>query len=262
MLFGFISSDSLTPSDSETSVASEARTSPPETGSSPGDSRARIFSLLVKGLGWRVPAPGSGSSTPASLASYDRDTRSWKTSELLLDGGSMPYSGALPKSGTMRNGRIYAPPMSERPTGGKESGLWPTPRAQDSKHGAATDFEIMDPNHLLLHVAIARRSLWPTPAARDWRSGCASQETLDRNSRPLNEVVRLWPTPRTAGMCGGTGNWEQLKEKCTDLAEARAMGAGNGGQLNPTWVEWLMGYPLGWTDSSASGIALSLKSQN
>jgi site-specific DNA-cytosine methylase len=21
-----------------------------------------------------------------------------------------------------------------------------------------------------------------------------------------------------------------------------------GGSLNPTWVEWLMGYPLGWTD--------------
>jgi DNA (cytosine-5)-methyltransferase 1 len=22
----------------------------------------------------------------------------------------------------------------------------------------------------------------------------------------------------------------------------------NPGQLNPTWVEWLMGWPLGWTD--------------
>ena len=21
-----------------------------------------------------------------------------------------------------------------------------------------------------------------------------------------------------------------------------------GGKLNPTWVEWLMGWPLGWTD--------------
>jgi DNA (cytosine-5)-methyltransferase 1 len=20
------------------------------------------------------------------------------------------------------------------------------------------------------------------------------------------------------------------------------------GQLNPNWVEWLMGYPIGWTD--------------
>ena len=25
-----------------------------------------------------------------------------------------------------------------------------------------------------------------------------------------------------------------------------------GGTLNPTWVEWLMGYPSGWTDLNAS----------
>jgi hypothetical protein len=24
-----------------------------------------------------------------------------------------------------------------------------------------------------------------------------------------------------------------------------------GGSLNPTWVEWLMGFPLGWTDCGA-----------
>ena len=26
----------------------------------------------------------------------------------------------------------------------------------------------------------------------------------------------------------------------------------NTGALNPTWVEWLMGFPLGWTDLNAS----------
>jgi DNA (cytosine-5)-methyltransferase 1 len=56
-----------------------------------------------------------------------------------------------------------------------------------------------------------------------------------------------WPTPRTKGMCGGSGAWQQLKE-ATTIEEARMMGAGNGGQLNPTWVEWLMGWPLEWTD--------------
>jgi DNA (cytosine-5)-methyltransferase 1 len=35
---------------------------------------------------------------------------------------------------------------------------------------------------------------------------------------------------------------------CSGIEEARQMGAGNGGQLNPDWVEALMGYPLGWTD--------------
>jgi hypothetical protein len=50
----------------------------------------------------------------------------------------------------------------------------------------------------------------PTPLSRDWKSGSVSQETMSKNSRPLNEQV--------------------------------------GGKLNPQWVEWLMGWPIGWTD--------------
>jgi len=62
----------------------------------------------------------------------------------------------------------------------------------------------------------------------------------------------LWPTPTvgTSGgvkLCGGSGHWEMLKAG-VGIDEARKMGAGNGGQLNPDWVECLMGYPLGWTD--------------
>jgi len=60
-----------------------------------------------------------------------------------------------------------------------------------------------------------------TPTARDWKSGKASQATHDKNSRPLSEQI--------------------------------------GGSLNPTWVEWLMGWPLGWTDLKplATGKCLS-----
>jgi hypothetical protein len=36
---------------------------------------------------------------------------------------------------------------------------------------------------------------WPTPAARDWKSGEASDKTLQRNARPLNEIAVRWPTP-------------------------------------------------------------------
>ena len=63
----------------------------------------------------------------------------------------------------------------------------------------------------------------------------------------------LWPTPTTgAGLCGGTGNFQQLKNleargQITE-EERRSMAAGNGGQLNPDWVEWMMGFPLGWTE--------------
>ena len=52
-----------------------------------------------------------------------------------------------------------------------------------------------------------------------------------------------------------------LKKK-VGKEEALKMGAGNGGQLNPTWVEWLMGFPPGWTDLNPSGTPSSPNAPN
>jgi hypothetical protein len=53
-------------------------------------------------------------------------------------------------------------------------------------------------------------------------------------------------------MCGGTGSAKIIEKAFTEGTisneERKAMRAGNGGKLNPMWVEWLMGFPLGWTD--------------
>jgi DNA (cytosine-5)-methyltransferase 1 len=61
----------------------------------------------------------------------------------------------------------------------------------------------------------------------------------------LASAVRLWPTPNagspnwggTIQEWGGSKNW--VRKEMPELA---------GGALNPMWVEWLMGWPLGWTD--------------
>ena len=53
---------------------------------------------------------------------------------------------------------------------------------------------------------------------------------LNRLTMKLNEAIRLSASP---------------------LQHARNSAPLNvvaGGSLNPTWVEWLMGWPLGWTD--------------
>jgi hypothetical protein len=96
---------------------------------------------------------------------------------------------------------------------------------------------------LIPHTRETDCGLLPTPNARDWKD---SQTAGNRKSPGLG-VVAHWLTQRTKGMCGGSGSWDLLN-KNTTIEEARLMGAGNGGQLNPTWVEWLMGWPLGWTD--------------
>ena len=91
-------------------------------------------------------------------------------------------------------------------------------------------------------------SLWPTPKSNP------SGPDYARTNRPRSggddlaaSVARLYPTP-TARDHKGKGHSGQL-------------GTEIGGQLNPTWVEWLMGFPLGWTALSASATPSSRRSQ-
>tara|TARA_R110002110_G_scaffold102320_3_gene259384 strand:+ start:99 stop:602 length:504 start_codon:yes stop_codon:yes gene_type:complete len=63
-----------------------------------------------------------------------------------------------------------------------------------------------------------------------------------------------WPTPTTgAALCGGTGNFNKMA-KLKELGylteeERRNLTQGNGGKSNPALMEWLMGYPIGWTET-------------
>lgn len=78
-----------------------------------------------------------------------------------------------------------------------------------------------NPNNLRDQIAVKEGlRMWPTPAARDYRSQHAesSEAFIKRleHKRGVNLV-------------------EELQR------------AGHVGQLNPAWVEWLMGWPVGWT---------------
>jgi hypothetical protein len=58
-----------------------------------------------------------------------------------------------------------------------------------------------------------------------------------------NKEWKTLPTPTSRDWkdAGPNVNYKKAKEK------GRLAGH-SGGSLNPTWVEWLMGYPKGWTD--------------
>ena len=84
--------------------------------------------------------------------------------------------------------------------------------------------------------------MWPTPTSRDHKDGTAkSCQNVPVNGL-LGRAVHMWPTPK-AQNCRGNGERHGDGGPSLDVAV--------GGQLNPTWVEWLMGFPLGWTDLNA-----------
>ena len=119
--------------------------------------------------------------------------------------------------------------------------LLPTVTAQDFKHRGPNSKQQGLPEYV---------RMWPTPKAQNARG---RGERHGNGGPSLDVVAMMYPTPTTgAGMCGGTGNYQQLKrlEESGQITpeERRSMAAGNGGQLNPDWVEWMMGFPLGWTE--------------
>jgi hypothetical protein len=180
--------------------------------SCPEDFLVRTCPLPVRVPGSLENVPDSGLSTLALLARYDLATQSWRTSERSLGGDSIEFSGRWPKSGILRNGLTYELPTLERRTDGNASGLWPIPRSSDADHGG--------------------------PNQRDSRGNPA-----------LPMAVKMWPTPTTPRPHDNektVGKYIPSQNQ-KDLTEAVAR---DGGQLNPEWVEVLMGFPLGFTDMS------------
>jgi hypothetical protein len=159
------------------------------------------------------------------------------------------YSGSLPRFGTMQNGVVYEHQMLERPTAVNDGSAWPTPQLRDWKTGSTPESgRIQRERKQGWSLNLNDAALWPTPAARDWRSGKASPETMECNSRPLNEQVTNWPTPR-ATMGHHTQPSANRKHETGGPPKRLEVEVGRitQGQLSADWVEMLQGYPPGWT---------------
>lgn len=71
----------------------------------------------------------------------------------------------------------------------------------------------------------------------------------DGEAHPRPECVRgEVPNACTWKAGGGSHAYMQVKKLDVPDEEKRILQSGGGGAINPDWVEWLMGWPPGWTD--------------
>ena len=235
---------------------------------------AKTSAQLGGGLALTESAAECGEKWHASFTKYSPDLRLWKTHQCSLLGDLEPFSETWPQWGLMRDGECWeqqtlaqttrgtgfglwaTPAASDGQRGGMITGQslpqmvntpdkWPTPTVQDSEQAGGKGCISSGKRGLSLHQAT---QLWPSPNARDWKDSGASQG--NRKFPNLGTQVH-WPTPRSADHKGATSADAMSKAAARgfkpNLPELTAAVSG-GGKLNPTWVEWLMGWPLGWTD--------------
>lgn len=196
-------------------------------------------------------APDYGRSTPELLARFDRDTSSWRTSQLSLLGGLTEYSETWPRSGLMQSGTAYRLPPLVPLTDATESGLLPTPAATSygSNQGGAAGR--VGPVRESLDT-MARHGTLPTPRC------CNGLRSSGMNRTEILRAVTKWPTPTARDWKGGSA--AQMEKSRSEQLNDRVAYT-DGGPLNPTWVEWLMGFPLEWTACAAWVTRLSRRSR-
>lgn len=116
--------------------------------------------------------------------------------------------------------------------------------------------------------------IWPTPQKHDSHPGHAERVGrygTKHGGRNLNDDVQLCPTPTIHGNYNrkgasatsgdGLATWAtacsrdyrspgRSRLERTGGKQGECLSQQVGGQLNPAWVEWLMGWPIAWTESA------------
>lgn len=209
----------------------------------------------------RVAAPVSGRTCVTSFAEYDPGTSSWRTSQLSLAGDSTSLPQTWPRAGMTSNGTAYRRRPSAPITRETDGSALPTPSA--SSYGTNRSPSPGASVRPSLET-MARHGLWPTPRAGADRSSRKAL-TVHRSAPSLAQAVELAEgiVPREVdSMAEAPPSWRRMwatpiaRDARSFKGAARSPNAQGGepltvqagGTLNPTWVEWLMGFPLGWTD--------------
>ena len=128
--------------------------------------------------------------------------------------------------------------------------LWPTPKASDAVMGmtARTSGRPLEKStHLQARVYCAE--MFPTPRASDGGKGTrtpegAMKEVCRGHGADLPSSVQIFPTPT----CNDAKNNNPPSQRTENGRHSDQLNVVAGGSLNPPWVEWLMGFPIGWTD--------------
>ena len=156
-----------------------------------------------------------GEKWRASFTKYDPDSSLWKTHQCSLLGDLDEFSETWPQWGLMRDGECWEQQMLAQTIKGTEFGL--SPNGVDTFHTPTTTG--LDGGSNSRKALKKRMEKLPTPKCSDSRHAISRHITNPNGmwKGNLGEVIMSTLPPTT-------------------------------GRLNPTWVEWLMGWPLGWTD--------------
>jgi len=206
-----------------------------------------------------------GEKWRGSFTKYDPDSSLWRTHQCSLLGDLEEFSETWPQWGLMRDGECWEQRTLEHRIRGIGYGL--SPNGVDSFHTPNTTG--LDGGSNSRKALKQRIDKWPTPTSSDWMNPKQNGIELTNNrfvrtslttgvkfGAKLSDAVNLemkknWPTPQVADYKdrGNLSNPSiQRRMEIGKQVNLQMCVSQTSGQLNPMWVEWLMGWPQGWTE--------------
>ena len=159
-------------------------------------------------------AAASTVKSSASLAWYDQNTCSWKTSQQSLITDSEQYSETLPRSGMLANGRLYELPTVGRRTNEIDGGgFFATPTTISNQLAPS----------MMKHAGCRRlaSAIYPTPTSHDAKKGAYPSE-YNRNTPGIAVMLGGKPSPMfQEWQMGWPINHTALKESATDKSRSK-----------------------------------------
>jgi hypothetical protein len=210
--------------------------------------------------------PNSGSnrkSQPAGLGNQARAVMGWPTPDCntatysngergqnIREAASQWMTPNVPNGGRSVSAELVASkgttPDGQKRTVGLESQIryWPTPQSHDSVGGKTPEqiATMRSKGHGVANLNEAAPN-WPTPAARDFRSEQGGVKTMDHFNRPAGPSLPAFiaHSPYSPLAQATQPGQESSPDSPGSLQPSQTK------RLNPYFVEWLMGWPAGWT---------------
>lgn len=216
------------------------------------DSLVKTSAMLEKELASRGVVLHSGNITCEPLAKYDHDSQSLKMLKHLGEKDLKLSSPILPRSGMMLNGIVYRLPPLVRLTVATGYSSFATPTTMDflppkSETALLREATITRKNRSKpanLRDQVSNMQNWPTPTVSDVFTHKLKSSQIKEGSRhslTLGKAVQMFPTPAVRDYKDNASPSEFKRHTPSTASMV-------GGALNPNWVEWLMGFPIGFTE--------------